>query len=154
MSKDYKYYGHTITDIVSVGTVSKEDTIIKYYPDFRMLYIEVDNVYIKFSSVEQYSRLQVEFVDKVDYSFEIDEDMEYAMSSLLDIVLVGRDMIGNDINQILYYDKEEKDNILCKACEIRLANGQIIFLDPSFLCGISIGGIAQKEYYMECNSSK
>lgn len=156
MGKDNNCYGKTITDIISVGYTDKENDVVTYHPNLNIIYIELGNTYIKFTSVEQYSKLKVEFVEKIDYvfGFEIEEDMEYANSSMIDIVLVGRDMLGNSIHHIVYYEKEEKDTeeICCRACEIVLDNGQLIFLDPSFLCGISIGGNEKKKYYLYCKS--
>lgn len=154
----YREYKHKqILDIISVGAVSTDERIVDYYPDLRILYIKLNDGYIMFLSIEQYSKMQVKFVDKLEYEYEIEESMSYARSSILDIVLIGRDMEGNRINNILYYEKEENvnnsDAIYCKACEIVLENGQIIFLDPGFLCGISIGGVEKKKYYLSCNSN-
>lgn len=146
--------GKKIVDIITVGAVSEEKNSIEYFPDLRTIYIEIDDGYIKFISTEQYSRMNIEFVDSIDYLYEIDDDMSYAKSSILDIVLVGRYMEGNIINNIIYYGKEENmENINCKACEIILDNGEIIFLDPSFLCGISIGGIEKKKYFFFSNDN-
>lgn len=40
----------------------------------------------------------------------------------------------------------------CAAAKIILENGQMIFLDPSFVYGIGIGGKEQEEYWRYCSN--
>ena len=142
--------GKNIEDIISIGFVDKEDGINVFYSDLRTLYFEFDDIYLKFESINQYSTLKVNLKEKVNFAYEIDEDMEYAMSSIIDIVLIGRNMKGNMLSKLVFYKKYIEDNeIYCNACEIYLKNGQVIFLDPSFICGISIGGIEKRNYYLD-----
>ena len=141
--------GKNIEDVISIGFVDKEDGVNVFYSDLRTLYFEFDNIYLKFESINQYSTLKVNLEEKVNFEYEIDEDMEYAISSIIDIVLIGRNMKGNILSKIIFYKKYiENNEIYCNACEIYLKNGQVIFLDPSFLCGISIGGIEKRNYFL------
>lgn len=75
--KDKHCYGKNIADIISVGYIDKENGTATYYPNLNIIYIQLDNTYIKFTSIEQYSKLRVEFVEKIDYAFDfaIEEDM-------------------------------------------------------------------------------
>ena len=81
------------------------------------------------------------------YNFEIDEDMMRAKSSVSEIILSDTMANGNDIDNIIFYNLEDQEELLCDAIEIKLVNGQVIFLDPSYYFGINIGGKEQKQMW-------
>ena len=54
---------------------------------------------------------------------------------------------GNDIDNIIFYNLEGQEEIICDAVEMKLVNGQVIFLDPSYYFGINIGGKEQKQLW-------
>lgn len=138
-----------ITDIISVGFVDIENDIAQFYPNPQWLYFEFDDYYIEFESIEQFSKLKIRFSDSINYSYEIDEDMVKAKSSIIDVVLISSMMLGNDINEICFsnIDFEDDEFIICDALKLILSNGQIIFLDPSFLFGIAIGKEDQEAFW-------
>lgn len=127
-----------ITDIIICGTVDNEDDIFQFYFDFRVIYIEFESKYLRLESVEQYSKLEFSIVDHIKFDYEIDEDMYRARSSVKDIILDNSGAVGNSIREIVLYDRCERN--ICAAMEFRLENGQEIFIDPSFIFGINIGG--------------
>lgn len=138
-----------ITDIISVGFVDIENDIAQFYSNPRWLYFEFDDYYIEFESIEQFSKLKIQFSDSINYSYEIDEDMVKAKSSIIDLVLISSIVSGNNINEICFVNinSEEDEFIVCDALKLILSNGQIIFLDPSFLFGIAIGKEDQEEFW-------
>ena len=103
--------------------------------------------YIKFESINQFSKLQLKIVDFIEYDFEIDEDMIRAKSSVGEIILNDTMANGNDIDTIIFYNLEVQEELICDAVEIKLVNGQVIFLDPSYYFGINIGEKEQKQIW-------
>lgn len=136
--------GKKVTNIYTVGYMETEEGNAEYYPQLRWIYFEFEDILVEFESFEQYSRLRVERVSEVRYLFEIDEEMIPMKSSIIEFVLVSSDLIGNEVKKIELKGGTEEE---CLAAKIILKNEQIIFLDPSFLCGIEIGGETQEEYW-------
>lgn len=138
---------HNIEDIYLTGFVDVEDGIAQFYHDLRFVYFEINSKYIEFESINQFSKLKLKIVDSIEHNFEIDEDMIRAKSSVSEIILSDTMAKGNDIDNILFYNLEEQDELICDAIEIELVNGQVIFLDPSYYFGINIGGKEQKQLW-------
>lgn len=136
-----------IEDIYLTGFVDVENGEAQFYYDLRFMYFEVDSKYIKFESINQFSKLSIEIVDSITYDSDIDEDMIGAKSSISQIILNDTMAVGNSIDTIIFHNLEEQEKLICDAIEILLANGQIIFLDPSFYFGINIGGEEQKRIW-------
>lgn len=139
-----------IEDIYLTGFVDIEDGIAQFYHDLRFIYFDVNSKYIEFESINQSSKLKIKIVDSIAHNFEIDEDMMMAKSSVSEIILRDTMANGNDIDDITFYNLEEQEELICDAMEIKLVNGQVIFLDPSFYFGINIGGNEQKQMW-KCN---
>lgn len=139
--------GHNIEDIYLPGFVDVEDGIAQFCHDLRFVYFEINSKYIKFESINQFSKIKLKIVDSIEYDFEIDEDMIRAKSSVSEIVLNDTMANGNDIDNIIFYNLEGQEEIICDAVEIKLVNGQVIFLDPSYYFGINIGGKEQKQLW-------
>lgn len=138
---------NNIEDIYLTGFVDIEDGIAQFYHDLRFIYFEINSKYIEFESINQFSRLKVKIVDSVEHNFEIDEDMIKAKSSVSEIILNDTMANGNEIDNIVFYNLEEQEELICDAIEINLVNGQVIFLDPSYYFGINIGGKEQKRMW-------
>lgn len=138
--------GKEITDIYTVGFVDVEKGQAEYYPDLRWVYFEFEDVYVEFESIKQYSRLKMQKVDEVRYLFETDEDMMRARSSIRDIVLVDSFLVGNEVKRVELKGGGEEE---CCAAKIILENEHFIFLDPSFLHGIGMGGREQEDMWEE-----
>ena len=131
---------HNIDEIYLTGFMDIEDGEAEFYPDFRCIYFEINSGYIEFESVCNFSKLRLRIVDFVQYKFEVDEDMMPAKSKVGDMILRDSMANGNDINEIIFYNLDESDELICDAAEIRLVNGQVLFLDPSYYWGINLGG--------------
>lgn len=139
--------GHNIEDIYLTGFVDVEDGIAQFCHDLRFVYFEINSKYIKFESINQFSKLQLKIVDFIEYDFEIDEDMIRAKSSVGEIILNDTMANGNDIDTIIFYNLEVQEELICDAVEIKLVNEQVIFLDPSYYFGINIGEKEQKQIW-------
>lgn len=93
--------GHNIEDIYLTGFVDVEDGIAQFCHDLRFVYFEINSKYIKFESINQFSKLQLKIVDFIEYDFEIDEDMIRAKSSVGEIILNDTMANGNDIDTMI-----------------------------------------------------
>lgn len=137
-----------LEDIFMIGFIDIEEGIAQFYHDLKYLYFEINFKYIEFESTNQFSKLKIRVVDAIEYNFEIDEDMMRAKASISEIILSDTMANGNVIDNIVFYNLEEKkEEMICDALEIKLVNGQIIFLDPSYYFGINIGGKEQKDIW-------
>ena len=88
--------------------------------------------------------------DEIEKKCDID-DMKEGKIKISNIILLNPLCSYNKIKNISFYNIEETDSyILTDILQIELLNEQLIFLDPGFL-GINIGGIEQKEFWMENN---
>lgn len=138
---------NNIEDIYLTGFVDIEDGIAQFYHDLRFVYFEINSKYIEFESINQLSKLRLKIVDSVKYNFEVDEDMMSAKSSVSEIILRDTMANGNDIDNIIFYNLDKQEDLICDAVEIKLVNGQVIFLDPSYYFGINMGGNEQKQMW-------
>lgn len=140
-----------IEDIITIGFSDVEDNAYQYYPNLHWLYFKFDSVILEFESIEQSSKLRVSVVNDIQYKFEIEEDMLFSNSSIINIILTKSDMgEGNEVKRIDIINMSKNDSvIICDAFKITLVNEQIIFLDPTFIHGISLGGTEQEEYWKE-----
>lgn len=144
-----KIIGKQLTDIYTVGFVYLFEEQREYTPDLRWIYFEFEDILLEFESIEQYSRLKIEKVSDIRYQFESDEDMIKVHSSIIEFVLVTSMLVNNTVKEIELQDGTEKN---CAAAKIILENGQIVFVDPSFVYGIGIGGKEQEEYWKYCST--
>lgn len=138
-----------IEDIYLIGFVDIENGIAQFYHDLRFVYFEINSQYIEFECINNFSKLKIKIVDSIKQNYEIDDDMIRAKSSINEIILSDTMANGNDIDNIIFYNIEEKDDIICDALQIELVNGQVIFLDPTYYFGINIGGIEQKQAWYD-----
>ena len=133
-----------ILDILVCGLVDIEDGIAEFIPIMEYLYFKFETKTIEFESIEQYSKLKIEYMNQLAYKFE-DEDMYPAYSSISELVLTDT-MAKNTVKSIEIYGGEQIDNeLICYAVSFHLNSGQEIFIDPSFYYGIGIGGKHQKD---------
>lgn len=137
----------SIEDIYLTGFIDIEKGMAQFYHDLRFIYFEIDSKYLEFESINQFSKLKIKIVDSVQHNYEIDEDMMKAKTSISELILNDTMSNGNDIGRIIFYNLEEEDELICDAVEMKLVNGQVIFLDPSYYFGINIGGEEQKQIW-------
>jgi hypothetical protein len=140
-----------IHDIYILGFVDIEDGFADFYSDKRCYYFEVGKQYIKFKSVNQYSKLSVNIVNSIRYEFEIDEDMLPCKTSVSQIILIDSMSAKNKVKSIIIngIDLKDKNQIICDSLQLNLENGQEVFFDPTFYYGINIGGAQQRKFWIE-----
>ena len=137
-----------ITDVLLVGFVDNEDGIYEFCPHLNYMYFELESKYIKLEQVYQWPLLRFDIVDSIDFEYEVDEDMARAKSSIAEIVLDDTMALGNNIKEVVFYELDRKQ-LICAAMELILANGQIIFIDPSYFWGMHVGGEKQKRIWAD-----
>ena len=142
-----KIIGKRLTDIYTVGFVYLWEEQKEFTPDLRWIYFEFEDLLVEFESFEQYSRLRMQQVPDIQYRFERDEDMILVRSSVIELVLVSSMLVGNTVKEIELQDGTQGN---CAAAKIILENGQIVFIDPSFLHGLGVGGKEQEAYWRSC----
>lgn len=136
-----------VDDFYTIGYVDNEKGIFCYHPDLRLLYLEINSKYIEFESIEQYSKLSVKIVERMEHKYKESLEDEVCISSMGDVILVSTQFEENRINKMIFYGLED-DRLICDALELMIRE-QMVFLDPGFLIGIGIGGIEQKQYWKE-----
>ena len=147
-----KILGKKLIDIYLVGFVDIENGVAEFYPDYRWIYFEFENLIIEFEATIENGHLKILEVDELRYMFDMDEDMYKAKSSIAETILVSSFLQNNIVEKVEFGNMIEKDGFIqCDFAEIHLKNNQVIFLDPTFHYGIGIGGKEQKEYWTYCN---
>ena len=58
-----------IDDIYLTGFVDIEDGIAQFYHDLRFVYLELDDKYLRFESIEQFSRLRISIVNAINFDY-------------------------------------------------------------------------------------
>jgi len=147
--------GNQIKDIFTVGFTDISNGVVEYHSMLQWLYFEFEGCLIEFESVEQLSKLQFRFVDSINIRFDVDDDMMITKSSVLNIVLTGGEYMGSkDIKKFSFANMQNETNcIICDALRIVLSNENMLFLDPTFLHGISIGGAEKEDFWKQNYSS-
>lgn len=141
--------GIRVEDFILVGFFSDDEELPRFHPDLRFVYTELNKGYIKFQSIQQFSKLSIELVDTIELKFESD-DYAKGILPMGDFILTTSLLTDNKIEEITFFNlKIEKNKLLCDAFEMHLSTKQILFFDPSFIFGIKIGGIEQKHYWEE-----
>ncbi|MCR5609413.1 MAG: hypothetical protein K6G26_10150 [Lachnospiraceae bacterium] len=148
-------YKNKIEKIYVTGFIDIENGIAEFYPDYTTYYILIKGRYLKLESIEQYSKLKFELVDNIsfDFSYEIEDEMYKAVSSVEELILTNSLLAGNNIVKIIFYNLDES-KVTCLAMEIILENGQMIFFDPTYVCGICAGGEKQKSVWLNSCDNK
>lgn len=135
-----------LVDIFLCGVVDFENSLAEFTPILTYIFFVFETEIIKFESIEQHSKLKIKYVDAVtcEFDFELEEDMYPARTSISEIVLTDT-LAENTVNYIQIYGESIINNeLICYAISFKLNCGQEIFLDPSYIFGINIGGQEQK----------
>ena len=145
----------TITDIIKVGFIDLEDDVLEMTIMNDTLFVEFNDTFLKFTSIEQYSKLKIEIVEVVSFDFDMIEDVKPAKVSVSTIILTDT-MADNTIDFLEIYSPTIKDEyIICDSVSIHLVCKQEIFVDPTFYFGLNVGGAGQKDKWLEnLDSSK
>lgn len=151
MIKEYlkKLYAQELLDIICVGSVEIDNSHAEITTSHTCIYIELDFGYVKLDSVDQYSKLRLSFAREIENNIELEEGEFFTKYSIANIVL--KDFLAENImKSVGVYNANyiPPSTLECDALEIKLENGQLIFVDPSYF-GIQIGGEEIKYRWME-----
>lgn len=147
-----------ITDIIEVfrskrlsnllvpGFVDEFGAVKRFHPMLENVYFEFDDQLLRCSSIDQYWNLQLELVKEISCEFEIDEDDEFCISSISELVLkypYGQNYV---IGLRVFLSEESRLDegiVKCAGFEIQCPESErtgddSIFLDPQNPFGIQI----------------
>ncbi len=151
MNKDFftLLKGDLITDIQQIGFADIEDGIADMSISHQFLFIEFDSQMLKFESVDQFSKMQIDYVDEIEFEPILDEGLINAKNSISEIVL-NDTLADNKVISIDLFGIEKSEKLLrLQAITFHLVDGQEIFLDPTYIFGINIGGEKLRKKWQE-----
>ncbi len=136
-----------LTDVVLAGFFDPEGG--EFSPMLHCVYLEFGSQMLELKATGDEARLRLTLVDRVQHHFEVDDDFRVGQVALGEMVL--RDpLASNAVVRVLTYGMDEgEDELRCDAMRLDMANGQVLFFDPSFHFGISIGGDDQEDAWKE-----
>lgn len=132
---------HSITDIFIVGFIDNSDDLKEFYPKPTDVYLEFGNTLLRCSSVNQYDKLRMAVVEKIEFDFEIEEDCEFCFCRVSNMYLsasYGTNKITSA--QFLLDDESNLDEGMVKCARLSIDNGDYLFLDPTHTFGLQING--------------
>ena len=147
--------GKKIIDFILTGDVDTDDDVIDFMSDFTLLAIQLDDKYIIFESVEQYSKICISKSSNLSFHERLDDDCQKAQISLINLLIINGEVSDVTIDKIMLYNCEaNNDKIICEAAKILLSNGQIFFFDPSNFWGFTIGGELVEKNWLDSMQRK
>lgn len=126
-------------DVYLVGFIyAEENELAEFVTSMKCLFLEFGDAIIKVEEMEQFSKLSLTVVDKIQVDNNL-EDVIPAKSAIRD-VLFHNPLADNIVSELILYNMEHnKESVICDVFKLILHNKQEIFFDPSFL-GINLGG--------------
>jgi hypothetical protein len=140
--------GSGIDDVLVAGFVDTSERPLRFYALYRAVFLELGGELLKFSVLGDTGRMQISRTNDLSFG-DLDEDLERASTSLRQVVLDDPDGSNRLQRLHLWSLGNGPDGIECSAARIDLANGQKIFLDPTYHFGIRLGGASQQTVWME-----
>lgn len=131
-------------DVFYSGFVDPGETPARFHIMPGVFHVQCGAVLIEFRAIGTSGRMLVSKVTVIRPNAEIDEDMTAAVTSMRFHVL--RDPDGtNQLSAISLWDLVSvAEGLTCSAAQLTLANGQEIFIDPTYHFGLRVGGTEQK----------
>lgn len=140
--------GAGIDDVLVAGFVDTSERPLRFYALYRAVFVECGGVLLRFGVLGDTGRMQITRTDVLSCG-DLDEDLEPASTSLRQVVLDDPDG-ANQLRSLHLWDlADSSDGIECSAARIDLANGQKVFLDPTYHFGIRLGGAWQQTVWVE-----
>jgi len=144
------FLGKTLIDIVFVGFIDKEIKPDDILLNQNYLYLEFDNDHwAKLSTTSQTCEIKIEHKSNLDFSFEIEEDYEYASTSLFEILVIDTISVLT-LEQVYEYKHryESEPEKKLRALELILSNGEMFFIDCTYCTGFKIGSEKLKNEFI------
>jgi len=138
--------GKALTDVVLTGFVDHDDAPAQFHSVLHFLYFELDALLLEMATLGDSGRMQLHFVDAPRFVAS-EEDMIPAITSIRQQVIRDTES-DNRLAKLQLWDvSDAQDELTCAAARLELANGQKIFVDPSYHFGIVLGGSEQQEIW-------
>jgi hypothetical protein len=141
--------GAGVSDVLLPGFIDEEAQPHRFRALPQEIYFECDSSLLKFEAIATTGTLRVSLVDSVSGSVELDDDMVPAVASLREQVLDDSDGSNLLLELRLWNLAEDEDGLRCAAAQLQLANGQQIFVDPTYHFGIRVGGALQRDIWSD-----
>jgi hypothetical protein len=127
----------------------------KFHPMWGHVYIEVNNELFLLETIEQYSRLHLERVERIACRFELDPDDTFCFTSILRPVLQD----GGDQARIVAVETfspaaMDQDEHAVVAMGLTSEDGEYIFFDALDYHGIHVGAARARDLWVSYFGSK
>lgn len=140
--------GAVIDDVLVTGFVDRSELPARFHALLGSFVLDCGVVLLRFSAVPYSGRGVLAPVAAVTPDSDLDDDLEPALSSLSEL-LIDDPNGSNRINSVtLWGAAEAAAGIECSAVRFDLANGQVLFFDPSYHFGIKCGNAAQQSIWV------
>jgi hypothetical protein len=140
--------GASLDDVLWGGFVDDEGALAQFFALRDAVYFGFGARLVEFRTIGTTGTMRVALVEAVAPA-GLDGDMVAAVSSVREEVLddsTGRNKV---VALRLWSAREIEAGLQCAAAQIDLANGQMIFLDPTYYFGIRLGAHDQKQRWFE-----
>lgn len=139
--------GSALNDVLLIGFVDQSVLPLRFHTMLQTIYFDFGSILLELQAVDTTGTMRVSFVSAVRHNFELEEGMVAAVTSVREQVL--RDADGpNLLASVQLWRVNTVDGELrCSAAQFELANGQHIFVDPTYHFGIRMGGEEQKQLW-------
>lgn len=141
--------GAGVSDVLLPGFVDDEAPPHRFRALPQAIYFECDSSLLKFETIATTGTMRVLLVDTVSGSVDLDDDMVPAIASLREQLLDDADGSNLLLELRLWNLAEDEGDLRCAAAQLRLANGQHIFVDPTYHFGIRVGGTRQRDIWFD-----
>ena len=141
--------GTGVSDVLLPGFIDDEAQPHRFRALPQAIYFECNSSLLKFEAIATTGTMHVSLADNLSVSVDLDDDMVPAIASLREQVL--DDPVGSNLllEIRLWNLAEDENGLRCAAAQLQLANGQQVFLDPSYYFGIRVGGTRQRDIWFD-----
>jgi len=141
------------SDMFIPGFLDQDETPVRFCALRTTLYIESGDSLIELRAVGTTGTMALTWASSVGTSSDLDEDMLAAATSIRQQILNDADG-RNELSAIRLWNMDVRDGeLVCGAMQLDLANGQQIFIDPTYHFGMRVGGSEQRAIWLENQTS-
>lgn len=139
----------SIDDVFLSGFVDKGERSLQFYPSLSAYFLECKGILLRFGAQGYSGKALVSDIGNIVCDLDLDDGMEFAIMSVKQILLRAPDD-ENCVSKVTLWSPEEvSSGVECSAMRIELANGQVLFFDPSYHFGVRVGGVEQQSIWFE-----
>lgn len=141
--------GAAVTDVMVAGFIDRAETPLRFRPVLQNIYVTCREVILEMGVVRTTGAMQLSLSHGINFKLELEDGMLPVSMSLRELVLADPDGANELVAIHLWSPKEDSAGLRCLAARIDLANGQEIFVDPTYHFGIRLGGREQQATWTE-----